>query len=700
MEYIVLPSRVKENIILQSAQDISYYVITVYTENLSARLLENREIQFYNSSDEVIFTMTSPYMYDSAGELSEEIAVEMVTKGSGCYFIKMTPDTQWLSDESRVYPVVIDPQVSVDTTRTNIIDNYVLEGAGVQNRNLDRLYIGNRSEGRTRAFIKYDTMPTIPEGANIVKATVYLRLTSGTSTAANASAYKVTGGDWSSDTITWANMPAATTSLALNISHNDASYYYFSCLNAVRGWYSGTGRTTGTNANYGFMVRYYDETVDDYNAFYSADCTNESQRPLLLITYFYASVPEGGTYTLTRPDVTGTVTWTSSDTSLATVNSSGVVSGIKAGSVTITASVSGSIVKKYTVFVRIPDGVYRIKSSNIGLYLGTYGGTSENTSVRMLAYSNTGETRFQQLWKVTYLDNGYYSIRPMYQLSMGLHSTSNNVDITTTYGPNDTLSEVVSNSRWSISSTSDRTAYSINNVGTSSLAMRYADGATSPGLGVITAVNSGTSASFHWKMEFVAPVNYSEDYRYKLLALNENGVARYDYFTNTSAIINNTLGDDIYTSFYREIPINDTIQLLSQSDIFIIHTHGRKEGFYLSTSSYITMSDVADCDLSGLKFALLLTCSTGQDFSKTHISSNAPVNIVEQMVCSGAETVVGFSEITYVSDCNRFAVDFATAAIEDGNTVYSAILNIDYTYYLKDMSEISRIGGNTALRLS
>ena len=44
MEYIVLPSRVKENIILQSPQDISGYMVTVYTENLSARLLENREI--------------------------------------------------------------------------------------------------------------------------------------------------------------------------------------------------------------------------------------------------------------------------------------------------------------------------------------------------------------------------------------------------------------------------------------------------------------------------------------------------------------------------------------------------------------------------------------------------------------------------------------------------------------------------------
>jgi len=31
--------------------------------------------------------------------------------------------------------MVINPQVTTDSARTNIVDNYVLEGAGVQNRN-------------------------------------------------------------------------------------------------------------------------------------------------------------------------------------------------------------------------------------------------------------------------------------------------------------------------------------------------------------------------------------------------------------------------------------------------------------------------------------------------------------------------------------------------------------------------------------
>lgn len=283
LEYIVLPSRIKENIILQKAQDISHYVVTLFSENLSARLLENKEIEFYNDNNDVVFTMTSPYMYDSVGELSENIQVEMISKGDGCYYIKITPDSQWLNNEHRVYPIVIDPQVSVDSARSNIVDNYVLQGAGNQNRNLDRLYIGQKSNSIARAFIKYDCMPTIPATATITSATMTLTITSGTSTAANASAYKVTGGDWESGTITWANMPAASTAIATNISHNNLSRYSFSCKTAVQSWYSGSA--TGNNANYGIMLRYYDESIDDYNAVYSADYTTESKRPSLTISY-------------------------------------------------------------------------------------------------------------------------------------------------------------------------------------------------------------------------------------------------------------------------------------------------------------------------------------------------------------------------------------------------------------------------------
>ena len=131
----MLPSRVKESIILGSPQSISAYTVTVNTSDLSARLLDNREVEFYTEDGEAVFTMWAPYMYDSASELSEDIGVELTPLGNGQYAITLTPDADWLNSPDRVYPIVIDPDVAPSRVRTNIIDNTVMEGAGNQNTN-------------------------------------------------------------------------------------------------------------------------------------------------------------------------------------------------------------------------------------------------------------------------------------------------------------------------------------------------------------------------------------------------------------------------------------------------------------------------------------------------------------------------------------------------------------------------------------
>lgn len=242
--------------------------------------------------------------------------------------------------------------VTTDTERTNIIDNFVLQGAGVQDRNLDRLYIGNRSAGLTRAFIRFATMPTLPSGAIIIDATMSLTLTNGTDTASNASAYMVTGGTWTSGEIQWSTMPAADTLLQSNISHNDCTGYTFSCLTATQHWY--TGDTTGQNENYGIMLRYYDETVDDYNAVYSADCTDENKRPTLTIVYtpVFVNVEKESGYlfvgytqnaTCTTSPSGLAVTWSSSNPDVATVNNAGIITGVAHGSATITATYCDSV---------------------------------------------------------------------------------------------------------------------------------------------------------------------------------------------------------------------------------------------------------------------------------------------------------------------------------------------------------------------
>lgn len=57
--------------------------------------------------------------------------------------------------------------------------------------------------------------------------------------------------------------------------------------------------------------------------------------------------------------------------------------------------------------------------------------------------------KLPQLWKICYLGNGFYSIRPMNKSDMGMDVTRGNADI---YKINttDTLSGVINDAKWSI----------------------------------------------------------------------------------------------------------------------------------------------------------------------------------------------------------------------------------------------------------
>ena len=390
-----------------------------------------------------------------------------------------------------------DADTGTDSDRMNILDNYVMKGSGVQNNNLDRLYIGTKSGCLCRGFIQFKTMPTIPEGSTITAATMTLDILDGTAVARNASVFMVEEA-WVSGELQWSNQPDATVPVAENISHNEQTKYVFSCVDAVRHWYDGD--STGMNENYGIMVRYYDETLINYNSIYSADCAYESKRPVIAITYEDPSVSvlEGYTKPLSVTGATGTVTWSSSNTAAATVDSSGVVTGIKAGRTVVTASVDGEAYQTFTVYVKIQDGVYYIENLTTGLYLGTYGGVAENTVTTLFSKATSDRAQLNQLWKITYLDSGYYSIRPMYMLSMGLHATSNVVDIKTIQ-TDDSTSGVPLVSRWGIEHGED--GYKFTHVGTSSLTMKatasYSDYVIS------TEVYSSSETGFLWDLERV-----------------------------------------------------------------------------------------------------------------------------------------------------------------------------------------------------
>ena len=407
VEYTVLPGRVKEAIILESPQDIVSYIMDITAEGLTASINEDGEVVFSNGT-EVIFTIWAPYMYDSADELSEEIELDLADNGNGSYTVTLTPDAEWLNDQARVYPITIDPDVSAGTDQTNGIDNSVEQGSGVITHTLDRLYAGKRNGKKRRFYQKFKTMPTIPSGAIINSATQTFYVTSGTSTGNSLKAHKVDA-DWNSKTITWSNKPAAFAQIKSNIGHNGLTRYNIDMKSAVKTWYKGS--TTGQNKNYGIMVQYNNESINDFNTVYSADFATAAKRPQLKINYSGGSAP--------TPTPTPRPTPTPSQ-------SGGPASNLYYGK------------------------EYYIMNKRSGQYL-----TVQGTNVQQSKFSNSAKQR----WKIVHAGNGESNLVWMnnqsYTLSISGSSANNDANVIV-----DT-NKSASGSRFKISTNNDGVTYRI-----------------------------------------------------------------------------------------------------------------------------------------------------------------------------------------------------------------------------------------------
>ncbi len=153
----IMPTAVKETIILNSAESapeqFAYYIMT---DGLAAELQADNSIIFINDSGEVIFTIPAMYMFDSSDNAENNYDIETsIEPFKSGYLLTITPDSEWIASDERVYPVMIDPEVIEDSV--NITDSYINEMYPDQNFTDQYLKMGGwYSDGtRKETFIKY-----------------------------------------------------------------------------------------------------------------------------------------------------------------------------------------------------------------------------------------------------------------------------------------------------------------------------------------------------------------------------------------------------------------------------------------------------------------------------------------------------------------------------------------------------------------
>lgn len=308
--YYITSANLKEEIILNEKSNINQIIYNIET-SLTPFKTEHNLVIFQNENGENIFSFQNPYMYDNAekSSMTFDTTVDIQKTDSGYQLIYQL-DTEWLNSEDRVYPIVIDPTVTNGRNQVSVLDTYVHPGDNVSHNhvNEDRLWIGN-VHGTSRAFANWADLPTI--NGNINTAHISWNFFKGTSTWGPVSVYRVNS-SWNSLTLTWdIHNTLSYTELASNIYPTLTNGYQGSSANitdTIKGWYN------GTIAKNGFMIRYTNESYNDYNTIISSDSgSNSDFWPCLWINYIEAQP---------KPNAYVTSYYSSGVQSIATVYSS------------------------------------------------------------------------------------------------------------------------------------------------------------------------------------------------------------------------------------------------------------------------------------------------------------------------------------------------------------------------------------------
>ena len=154
-EYSVDSLGVKENIVVHSPMQSYDFCFTVKARGLNLILQSSGEITAYNGDGEAVFVIPAPNMSDEAGNYSEAVSYELTEKADGEYTLSIIPDKEWLNDDSRVFPVKIDPAVAtVERKTANGLTLYANNAAAAE-YNQSRIKFGKISSKYCDGFMAF-----------------------------------------------------------------------------------------------------------------------------------------------------------------------------------------------------------------------------------------------------------------------------------------------------------------------------------------------------------------------------------------------------------------------------------------------------------------------------------------------------------------------------------------------------------------
>ncbi len=296
VEYTVYRNKIEEDIYIHGPTDIEAYSMVINCGSLTPQLNDDNSVDFLDNNGEMIYHISIPYMVDAVYETTQNIEVSLLHKGSQC-IISYTPDQEWLHDESRVYPILLDPSVTTNEYTSAIYDTYVEENSTTNHSSEQAMYINKNVSTRRKALIFIHKLPGIGPSVPITSAELTLT-TAGylyTDVPVKLESFDSTLFiDYMSYSLllSYAKTTVATDTLEAHSETDplnwNAKRLCFDLTDHVSTMYQQLSSTCGCR----FALSLQDEDSPLlFPAIYSTESTDVSLRPYLTITYGY-TIPE------------------------------------------------------------------------------------------------------------------------------------------------------------------------------------------------------------------------------------------------------------------------------------------------------------------------------------------------------------------------------------------------------------------------
>ena len=283
-------NKVKESIVINRYNSaLRGYRYTLQVGSLVPVLEDSGQILFFTpDKKDVVMVMPAPYLLDANYAHNNDIQVTLTGSGS-TYTLTYRLPQQWLAEEDRAWPVILDPVIEAETNALNIKDRCIAENEEWPHNHhwLEAGY--DVDNGKTRSYLKFERLPELTSSDVVVGATIQLyqptqRINPNMSLCVEV--HKVTG-TWNSQTITWSTQPTFTTTTEdYCMVRGTPRYYGWVITDIVRSWYA--------DGNNGLMFKSTDAVEaagvanwmqfasSDYNAGTSVE---DAPKPLLFIQF-------------------------------------------------------------------------------------------------------------------------------------------------------------------------------------------------------------------------------------------------------------------------------------------------------------------------------------------------------------------------------------------------------------------------------